>query len=71
MTCWVMSFFLDCWNYDKDGEALRLAFRKVFETTTTNNGQTFKEHADYLCAKEQRRERLREKDEDEKGSRRG
>jgi DnaJ-class molecular chaperone len=54
-----IGFYLDRWNYDKDGEALRLAFRKAFDST--NNGQTFKEHADYLRAKEQRRERYERK----------
>lgn len=49
-------YFHDCYKYDKDGDHIRFAFQQqAFETVYS--GQTFKQHADKLREKEQRRER--------------
>ena len=50
-------FYHSRWKYDSEGDDIRYAFRKAFETV--NNGKTFKEYADILRAKEQSEERYK------------
>ena len=59
-----VEYYYDRFKYDKDGDLIRYAFETAFKNV--HNGQTFKEHAEYLRAQQRHAERCKRMEETKK-----